>query len=127
MTPRQGLIGLFGALIINLNCNALSLGAAPTSAKLGAALDVVIPIDSDALSPNEVSVTLASLATHQAQDVNFSAIPTDLQVVVAEHNDRLIAQVTTYRPIRQPVVEFILELRTPEGMMLRRYQLLLDP
>lgn len=80
------------------------------------------------LSTDQIAVNLAPqedfarAGIHRAYDLsnlNFK--------VVRGKNGQLVVDVTTKQPVREPYMDFLVELVWPKGRLLREYTLLIDP
>ncbi|HNN86011.1 MAG: FimV/HubP family polar landmark protein [Pseudomonadales bacterium] len=107
---------------------ALGLGKITLHSNLNEPLSASIQLVSVGdVSPNEVLVNLASqedfdkAMVERSYQLNSLAFQLDLS---DRRNPVLI--VTTSNPIREPSLDFIVELRSPSGRVLREYTLLLD-
>ena len=88
-------------------------------------------IDLLSVSPKEadkVTVNLASYEEFSRVGVDRPAVLMFLKFKVHQSPDgRYVIEVSTDRPIREPFLDFLVEVNWPTGRLLREYTLLLDP
>ncbi len=80
------------------------------------------------LAPNEVVPTLASPEEFTKAGVDRQYFLTDLKFTpVIKPNGRSVIRITSSKPVREPYLNFLVEVLWPNGRLLREYTLLLDP
>ncbi|AYC33531.1 peptigoglycan-binding protein LysM [Pseudomonas cavernae] len=80
------------------------------------------------LASNEVIPTLASPEEFNKAGVDRQYFLTDLKFTpVLKPNGRSVIRVTSSKPVREPYLNFLVEVLWPNGRLLREYTLLLDP
>ena len=80
------------------------------------------------LASNEVLPNLASPEEFNKAGVDRQFFLTDLKFTpVLKPNGKSIIRVTSSKPVREPYVNFLVEVLWPNGRLLREYTLLLDP
>ncbi|MDD0842597.1 FimV/HubP family polar landmark protein [Pseudomonas sp. Gutcm_11s] len=80
------------------------------------------------LAPNEVIPALASPEEFNKAGVDRQYFLTDLKFTpVIKANGRSVIRITSTKPVREPYVNFLVEVLWPNGRLLREYTLLLDP
>ncbi|MDA1299282.1 MAG: hypothetical protein O2868_04290 [Proteobacteria bacterium] len=85
-------------------------------------------INSERLAPEEILPSLASQQDFDRFGVERSYILTDLRFKVSAHpNGDLYIAVTSTRPVYEPFLNFIMELRWPNGRIVKEFTVLLDP
>jgi pilus assembly protein FimV len=108
---------------------ALSFGEIQAQSQLNERLDAEIALH--ALNPGEIvnaQVTLASAEAHARAGLQMQHILQKLRFSIVHRQDgRFVVKVTSKQPIREPVVEFVLELHWSGGRLQRAYALHLDP
>jgi len=119
--------GLLGAFFTNA-VFALGMGEIKLNSSLNEPLDAEIQLlNIGDLSELEMLVGLGSREDFEAAGVERLFLLTDLRFKVdmsAPGNP--ILRVTSRKPIREPYLDFLLELQWPSGRLLREYTLLLD-
>lgn len=128
MFKKQALAFL-AALTLVGGAQALSLGDIELNSNLNEPLDARIQlIEPSDLNVNEILPTLASrLAFEQAgveRDFFLSNIRFDVQ---PSADGSLVIQLSTSQPVREPFLNFLVEVNWPGGRLLKEYTLLLDP
>lgn len=109
--------------------NALGLGEVELQSYLNEPLDADIALrNTGGVGPNEVYVNLAPPAVFERVGINRDFFLTNLQFeVTTAPNGQLVINVTTRQPVREPYLNFLLEVTWPSGKLLREYSMLLDP
>jgi len=80
------------------------------------------------LASNEVLPNLASPDEFNKAGVDRQFFLTDLKFTpVLKPNGKSVIRVTSNKPVREPYVNFLVEVLWPNGRLLREYTLLLDP
>jgi pilus assembly protein FimV len=80
------------------------------------------------LASNEVIPTLASPEAFTKAGVERQFFLTDLKFTpVLKPNGKSVIRVTSTRPMREPYLNFLVEVLWPNGRLLREYTVLLDP
>jgi pilus assembly protein FimV len=80
------------------------------------------------LASNEVIPTLASPEAFNKAGVDRQYFLTDLKFTpVLKPNGKSVIRVTSSKPMREPYLNFLVEVLWPNGRLLREYTVLLDP
>ncbi|MFG0379609.1 FimV/HubP family polar landmark protein [Pseudomonas sp. zbq_18] len=80
------------------------------------------------LASTEVIPTLASPEEFNKAGVDRQYFLTDLKFTpVIKPNGRSVIRITSTKPVREPYLNFLVEVLWPNGRLLREYTLLLDP
>ena len=80
------------------------------------------------LAPNEVIPALASAEEFNKAGVDRQYFLTDLKFTpIIKPNGKSVIRITSTKPVREPYVNFLVEVLWPNGRLLREYTLLLDP
>ncbi|MDX5298500.1 MAG: hypothetical protein LPK85_06075, partial [Gammaproteobacteria bacterium] len=121
-------LALVGGLGSNL-AHALGLGGAELRSNLNEPLRAEIAlVGLGSVSPADITARLASSTDFQRAGVERAAWLADLQFrVIRDGQNRPVVEVSSRRPIREPFVNFLVELNWPSGRLLREYALLVDP
>ncbi len=115
--------------LIGGNAFALGLGAIQVKSKLNQPLEAEIPVVSDsAAEANGLSVNLASAEDFQRVGLSRARVsmPIDFAVTTDSRGQSVI-RVTTKDVVREPFLDFLVEVNWPKGKLLREYTVLLDP
>ena len=109
--------------------NALGLGEIRLNSHLSEPLNAEIDlVQVRELTEAEILPNLASPEDFDAAGVQRFHHLTDMQFeVVVNNNGRSYIKVKTRKPIREPFVNFLVEVHWPAGRLLREYTMLLDP
>lgn len=122
----QGL--LLGLLAVHINAFALGLGKIQLDSALNQPLSAEIELLS--ASPEDadsVDVSLASYETFSKVGIDRPSILALLRFNVVAKGDGYAIKIDSHDPIREPFLDFILEVTWSSGRVLREYTLLLDP
>lgn len=108
---------------------ALSFGEIHSQSHLNERIDAEIMLH--ALNPSEIvnaRVTLASREVHERAGIELQPLVQKLRFnIVHKQNGQFVVKVTSSEPVKEPVVEFVLELHWSGGRLQRAYALHLDP
>ncbi|MGP4843192.1 FimV/HubP family polar landmark protein [Marinobacter sp. 1Y8] len=109
--------------------NALGLGEVELQSYLNEPLDADIALrNTGDVGPKEVFVNLASPDVFNRVGISRDFFLTNLQFEVSTAaNGQLVVHVTTKQPVREPYLNFLIEVTWPSGKLLREYSMLLDP
>ncbi|MCG8668764.1 MAG: hypothetical protein MI867_05080 [Pseudomonadales bacterium] len=109
--------------------NALGLGEIKLNSHLSEPLDAEIElVQTRELTESEILPGLASPDDFRSAGVERFHHLTDMKFeVVVNNNGRSYIKVKSRKPIREPFVNFLVEVHWPAGRLLREYTLLLDP
>jgi pilus assembly protein FimV len=108
---------------------ALGLGEIKLNSHLNQPLDAEIKLTrTENLTEQEILAGLGSKADFDAAGVERTFLITQLRFnVITRPDGSGVVKVTTRKPIREPFMNFIVEVHWPSGRLLREYTLLLDP
>ncbi|WP_375192986.1 FimV/HubP family polar landmark protein [Marinobacter sp.] len=108
---------------------ALGLGELELQSYLNEPLDAEITLpQSRGINPADVFVNIASPEAYERVGLDRNQFLSKLRFQVVPGNDgRLIINVSSREPLREPYLNFLLELTWPNGRLLREYAVLVDP
>lgn len=107
---------------------ALSLGEIHLNSALNQPFDATIDLsDLRDLGTAELRPNLASVEDFGKAGVDRAFFLNDLKFTPEVRNGRTVIRVTSARPVREPYLNFLLEVSWPSGRILREYTVLLDP
>ena len=108
---------------------ALSFGGITSNSYLNQKLDAEVRLHT--LNPSEVidaKVTLASREAHEKAGMTMTPVHNKLRFkIVKKDNDGFVVKVWTKKPVKEPVIEFVLELNWASGRIQRPFSIHLDP
>lgn len=109
--------------------HALGLGEVTLQSSLNQPLIAEIELlDANSLAPGEVIPVLASVEEFNRAGIDRQYFLTDLKFTpVLRPNGKSVIQVSSNKPVREPYLNFLVEVLWPSGRLLREYTLLLDP
>jgi pilus assembly protein FimV len=108
---------------------ALGLGEIELQSYLNQPLNAAIDVNRvDGVSPDEIIVNLASEQAYERVGLRRDYFLTrlDFEVTTAP-NGELVISVTSSEPVREPYLNFLVEVSWPSGRVLREYSVLVDP
>ncbi|MDT3718332.1 FimV/HubP family polar landmark protein [Pseudomonas oryzihabitans] len=107
---------------------ALSLGEIHLNSALNQPFDATIDLsDLRDLGSADLRPSLASPEEFGKAGVDRAFFLNDLKFAPETRNGRTVIRVTSARPVREPYLNFLLEVNWPSGRILREYTVLLDP
>ncbi len=108
---------------------AVGLGEIKQASGLNQPLSAEIPLLSAGdLAEYEVLASLASNQEFEKVGVERIFFLNSIKFeTIRDQNDQIAIKVTTRTPVKEPFLNFIVELNWPNGRILREYTLLLDP
>jgi pilus assembly protein FimV len=108
---------------------ALGLGEVELQSYLNEPLNAQIVLrQSRGVSPGDVFVNVASEFAYQRVGLNRGQFASKLTFQVVTRSDGSLAvSVSSREPLREPYLNFLLELTWPSGRLLREYAVLVDP
>src|SRR3569833_2777283 len=107
---------------------ALGLGEIQLHSSLNEPLNAEIQLISE--RPAELQGAVVRLAPQDAfsqAGIEWPAVLGDLKFNVVQQNGATVVKVTSSQPVREPFLDFIVQLQWPSGRLLREYTVLLDP
>lgn len=109
--------------------HALGLGEVTLQSALNQPLVAEIELlESRDLAANEVMPTLASAEAFNKAGIDRQFFLTDLTFTpVLKPNGKSVIRVTSNKPMREPYLNFLVQVLWPKGQLQREYTLLLDP
>lgn len=108
---------------------ALGLGEIELQSYLNEPLDaqIVLP-QSRGVNPNDVFVNVAPEAAYERVGLDRNLFLSKLRFQVITGSDgSLIVNISSREPLREPYLNFLLELTWPSGRLMREYAVLVDP
>ncbi|MCQ4313452.1 peptigoglycan-binding protein LysM [Pseudomonas stutzeri] len=108
---------------------ALGLGEVTLKSALNQPLVAEIELlDAKTLAPGEVVPVLASAEDFNRAGVDRQYFLTDLTFTpVLRPDGKSVIRISSTKPVREPYLNFLVEVLWPSGRLLREYTLLLDP
>ena len=108
---------------------ALGLGEATVSSSLNQPLAAEIElVNIRDLEENEILTGLADREEFQRVGVERAFFLSDLRFKVElNSNGKAVIKVSSSKPVREPFLNFLVEVNWPSGRLLREYALLIDP
>ena len=114
---------------VSSNLYALGLGSIDMQSGLNQPMNAVIDLTSaSGTDLSEIKITIASKEAHDRSGLTRHRLLSDFKFSV-EQDDRgnAFVRVTSTDTVHEPYLEFMLELKWPNGHLLREYTVLVDP
>lgn len=110
------------------NALALGLGMIQVKSGLNEPLVAEIPVNGSLDETAGLNVALAAAADFERVGLSRSRIVVPLEFTVATGaKGNAVIKVTTKEPVRDPFLDFLIEVNWAKGKLLREYTVLLDP
>ncbi|WP_302138806.1 FimV/HubP family polar landmark protein [Halomonas alkalicola] len=107
---------------------ALGLGEAEVRSTLNAPLRATLPLtDAAGIQPGLLNVSVADERAFAAAGLPRTPLAASVRLAVEQRQGRLVVELTTERPVREPWLDLLLRFDWPGGQQLREVTLLLDP
>ncbi|QIB52067.1 FimV family protein [Pseudomonas sp. OIL-1] len=108
--------------------NALGLGEVELQSALNQPLNAIIQLQgSQGFSPEEIRVSLAGAEAFANAGIERPFFLSDLRFTPVITGNEMVIRIESSKPVLEPYLNFLVELRQPNGRVLREYTLLLDP
>lgn len=129
MFKKQALVFAISALAFTNVAQALGLGDIELNSNLNEPLDADIELTQlRGLTAGEIIPTLASNDAFVRAGIERSFFLSNIQFSLEENEaGDLIIALETRQPVREPFLNFLVEVNWPGGRLLKEYTLLLDP
>lgn len=115
-------------MLLSLSSFALGLGEITVRSALNEPLDATIPLTGTAdIDESELLVRLAAQEAFVAAGISRDAVLLELQFAVSLEGAAPSIHVTSERSIREPFLNFILDIQSPKAQLLKEFTVLLDP
>ena len=106
---------------------SVSLGEIEVRSFLNQPLQAQIRAQGSALLDDGLELRLAPEEAYRRAGLSRGAVPADLDIQLEGTGTSRIVRLSTQRPVREPYVGLLLEVRWGAGRVLREYTILLDP
>lgn len=107
---------------------AIGVGDIHLQSFLGAPLQAEIPLNHlGDLSIDQLKVQLGSQDEYGAMGVDYTYLHSQLKIEPIIKNGQSYVRISTREPITEPYLNFVLNLRWPQGKLVREFTVLLDP
>jgi len=107
---------------------AATLGQAQVQSYLSEPLEVRVPLMRSSDEPlDEITVQLAPPSFYREAGVPLANLGGNLTFAIRSEHGQEYVLIGSKRPIRDPILSILLQVESPQGRMIRSYNLLLDP
>ena len=126
MYKLSATLALAGSLLLTpVQSLALGIGDITLNSKLGQPLSATLQLrDSDELGPQQIVARQANAEIYQKLGVERTFLSNSLVFTLQPDNS---LDITTREPIKEPFLNFIVEISWPEGETYKEFKLLIDP
>jgi len=123
------LVAAVGITVLPSFVYGLGLGAIKLNSSLSEILDAEIDLIAATSSDvGDLKVKLASNDAFLRAGIDRTSLLNSLRFTVKRHNTgKYFIKITSRQPIREPFLNFLLEINWKNGRMLREYTMLIDP
>ena len=119
---------VFFLFLVPFQAHALALGDIRLHSALNQPLDAEVKLLSlGEIGLDEISVRLAPPEAFDRVGLDRPFFLTGLRFELAEKDGTPYLYITTKQPLKEPFIDFLIEVEWPNGRLLREYTLLLDP
>jgi pilus assembly protein FimV len=119
---------LFSLIVSASSAWAVGLGEITVKSKLGQQFNASIPIsDASALSAEQLKALNAPAEIYQKLQVDNSYVYQGFNLMIAEEKGTLVLNITTDDPVKEPYLDFVIQLKWPEGILNKEFKVLIDP
>lgn len=121
-------IGLVLSLcLLSSLTQALGLSEPKLNSKLGEPLRMEIAlINTGALGTEQLIVGPADYQQYEKFDISYQSIYHSLKYSVLKRDDKLLVEITSRQPVKEPYLDILLKLKWPDGELLKQVTVLLD-
>ena len=119
---------MFGVLVLPMHGFALGLGSIDVHSNLNQPLDARIKLLS--ATPEDAQVAIVKVASREAfikAGIDRPQLLTELKFGTVLDGDNVFITVKSPKIVREPSLNFLIEVNWPQGNILREYTLFLDP
>lgn len=115
-------------LLAPVGANALGVGEIKLHSALNQVLEAEIPLITTASeATSDIQVNLASPSAFAKAGIQRPHLLSQLRFKPVNRNGHFIVEVTSKQVIREPFLNFLIDVSWPKGRMLREFTVLLDP
>jgi len=111
----------------SLNSQALGLGSGATEGVLNRPLQIELPLIAESYDLHDIKASLADQQQHQRFGLLFPQWMPKLKFNVVETNQGPVLQVTSRQPIKEPIVNFVIQVNYKEMLLFKEVTLFLNP
>jgi len=120
------LVGLLSA--VNFNAYALGLGEIKVKSALNEPLDAVIELTGTVdLDENQIQVNLGSPADFERMGISRESVLLQLKFITQLKDNPPTIAIRSEKPIREPFLNFIIDVQSPKAQMMKEYTVFLNP
>ena len=107
---------------------ALGLGEITVTSKLGENFNASIPItDTAEFDAEQIKASNATADIYKQLNVDNSFIYQSFKLNLSNVDGKLVLNITTSDSIREPYLNFIIQMKWPSGQINKEFKVLIDP
>ncbi len=122
---------LFLAAILSysMSAHALGVGSLSVHSKLNQKLDAQIELlSTDGVNPSQIKASLAKASIFERAGVDYSPTLRNIDITVATKESGIpYIKMSSHSPIKEPIIDLILEVKWQQQRLLRKFTIMLDP
>lgn len=116
------------AIMCGANAYAVGLGEIRVDSALHQPLQASIMLHgADGLTPSDIAVSLADVEMFEKMGIERSHFLSSIRFIPVVQGKNLLVEVQSSGPVVEPYLNFLVQLKRPNGTLLREYTLLFDP
>lgn len=114
--------------LLSQQAGAIGMGEVQLHSHLGEPLQAEVLLNKQGvMNEGSLVVTLGSSADYQMLGMEFSYLHTQLIIEPFTRNGQDYLRIRSREPVTEPYLDFVLNMRSPQGQVMREFTLLLDP
>ena len=115
-------------LLAATTASAIGLGEIKVTSRLNEPFAATIELSgNENISDNELIVQLAKQAEYDRLGITRDTILLQLKFTPKLKQTPRVIEVSSDKPIREPSLDFLIELQSPKAQLIKEYTVLLDP
>jgi len=115
-------------LIITQASWALGLGEITVNSKLGEPFKASVTLSDDSnLSPEQIKAVNAPMEIYNQMQIDNSFIYQSFKLAITNNNGALSLDISTKDPIREPYLDFVIQVKWPGGQVNKEFKVFIDP
>ena len=118
----------FSLVLLSSSSWALGLGEITVTSKLGERFNATVEItDTDGLDAEQIKASNATDDIYTLLNVDNSFIYQGFKLDFSTLDDKVVLNISTSDSIREPYLNFVIQLRWPSGQVNKEFKVFIDP
>lgn len=118
----------FSLLLLSSSSWALGLGEITVTSKLGERFNATIEVtDTGGLDAEQIKVSNATNDIYQLLNVDNSFIYQNFKLNLSNLEGKMVLNISTSESIREPYLNFVIQLKWPSGQVNKEFKVFIDP